>query len=215
MPDSPERGTREAARRQAVDTLNIASAIAGYAAGAVADGLSPEAARRAVVDAAAELELAASRLRRLAGRPRAPDTGARRAVAAELAAAGVPAAQVAVRLGVHPSTVRKWRHRAAGLLRSVTRGGADIIGPKRKRAGRCYQHRDPGPNRDWTSAMDNPVSTPGRYEAREVTRLGVRLVECVWIPQGGPPGAALFAVAAERVPLIAAAIDAWLHRGEA
>ena len=54
--------SREAARRQAVDTLNIASAIAGYAAGAVADGLSPEAARRAVIDAAAELELAASRL---------------------------------------------------------------------------------------------------------------------------------------------------------
>ncbi len=40
-------------------------------------------------------------------------------------------------------------------------------------------------------------------------------MEVVWIPQGGPPGAALFAVAADRIPMIAAALDAWLHRGGA
>ena len=59
------------------------------------------------------------------------------------------------------------------------------------------------------------VGGRGRYEARDVTRLGVPLVEVVWVPASGPPGAALFAVAAERVPMIAAALDAWLHRGEA
>ena len=149
MPDSPERGSREAARRQAVDTLNIVSAIAAYSAREVGNGLSPESARRAVVDAAAELERAASRLRRLAGRPRAPDTGARRVVAGELAAAGVPAAQVAVRLGVHVSTVRKWRRRAAGLPRGgdLRRRGyhraRNVSGP-----GPVGKHRgDPGPDR--------------------------------------------------------------------
>lgn len=55
----------------------------------------------------------------------------------------------------------------------------------------------------------------GRYEARDVTRLGVPLVEVVWIPEFGPPGAPLFAVAAERIPPLAAALDAWLRRAEA
>ena len=57
-----------------------------------------------------------------------------------------------------------------------------------------------------------PGGGRGRYEARDVTRLNVPLVECVWIPAGGPPGAALFAVTADRIPMIAAALDAWLHR---
>ena len=55
----------------------------------------------------------------------------------------------------------------------------------------------------------------GRYEARDVTRLGVPLVECVWIPAGGPAGAALFAVSPDRVAMVAAALDAWLHRRKA
>lgn len=51
----------------------------------------------------------------------------------------------------------------------------------------------------------------GRYEAREITRLGVPLVEVLWIPEGGgPPGAPLFAVTADRVPLIAAALAEYL-----
>ena len=132
--------------------LRIAEGICGYAGRAVMDGLSPEAARRAVIDAAAELELAASRLRRLAGPGPVADSAARqdeaarrRAVAVELAAEGVPAAQAAVRLGVHPSTVRKWRRRAAGLPRAVTRGGAGYgRAGKRKRLPAVRQHRDPG-----------------------------------------------------------------------
>ena len=65
--------------------------------------------------------------------------------------------------------------------------------------------------------MDNPVSMPGdghggrgRYETREVTRLGVPLVEVVWVPAGGPAGAALFAVTADRIPMIAAALSKYL-----
>jgi hypothetical protein len=59
-----------------------------------------------------------------------------------------------------------------------------------------------------------PGGGRGRYEVRPVTRLGVRLVEVRWVPAGGPPGAPLFAVTADRIPLIAAALDAWLRRGE-
>jgi hypothetical protein len=55
-----------------------------------------------------------------------------------------------------------------------------------------------------------PGDGRGRYEARDVTRLGVRLVEVVWIPAGGPPGAALFAVTADRIPMIAAALGKYL-----
>jgi hypothetical protein len=55
-----------------------------------------------------------------------------------------------------------------------------------------------------------PGGTPGRYEARDVTRLGVTLVEVAWVPRGGPRGAALFAVTADRIPMIAAALGKYL-----
>jgi hypothetical protein len=63
--------------------------------------------------------------------------------------------------------------------------------------------------------MDNPVSMPvggrGRYEARDVTRLGVPLVEIVWIPAPeARPGPPLFAVTGDRIPLIADAIARYL-----
>ena len=52
--------SREAARRQAVDTLRLASSIAAYAAGRIsADGLGPGEARQAAAYAASELEEAA------------------------------------------------------------------------------------------------------------------------------------------------------------
>jgi hypothetical protein len=70
----------EAARREAASVLTITAAIAAYAAGRVSNGLGPEQARRAVVDAAAELEAAAAALRRLARLTPAD----RRALAAEL-----------------------------------------------------------------------------------------------------------------------------------
>jgi DNA-binding NarL/FixJ family response regulator len=134
MPGTAERGTRA----RVVDLLRIAEGIAGYAARSL-NGLEPEQARRAALEAAGDLEAAASALRRLAWPVPAPDPGSarRRAEALELAEAGWPRQAIAERFGVHPSTVRKWRRRAAGLLRSVTRGGADIIGPDNVKAGRA------------------------------------------------------------------------------
>jgi hypothetical protein len=63
-----------------------------------------------------------------------------------------------------------------------------------------------------TTESGGPMAptTGGRYEAREVTRLGVPLVEIVWIPQGGPAGAALCAVTADRIPMIAEALARYL-----
>ena len=92
--------TREAARRRAVDTLTIASALAAYAAGQIGNGLSPEEARRAAVDAAAELENLAGNLRRLARTAPRLDPAGRRALAVDLAASGLSQRAIAARLGV-------------------------------------------------------------------------------------------------------------------
>lgn len=101
----PEPAEQSAARRRAVDVLRIAEAVAGYAAGQIGNGLSPDAARLAVIDAASELELAASRLRRLA---RPDDSAPRRELARELAAAGWPRQAIAERLGVSGETARRY-----------------------------------------------------------------------------------------------------------
>lgn len=83
--------------------LRVAEATAGYAAGQVADGLSPSEAARAALDAADELELMAVQLRRMA-RPRL-GPAERRALAAELVAAGLTQRQAAARIGVSPRRV--------------------------------------------------------------------------------------------------------------
>jgi DNA-directed RNA polymerase specialized sigma24 family protein len=95
---------REAARRRAVDVLRVAEAVARYGAEAVGNGLGPEEARRAVVDAAAELEAVAAALRRLARTDRL-DRAGRRRLAADLAAGGLSQEAIAARLGVARSTV--------------------------------------------------------------------------------------------------------------
>ena len=91
-------------------------AIAGYAARSVGNGLEPEEARRAALEAAADLEAAAAALRRLARPDPVADSAARRAAALELAAAGWPARAIAERLGVNPETARRY---AAGILGPV------------------------------------------------------------------------------------------------
>ncbi len=112
MPEPAERVTRA----RVVDLLRIAEGIAGYAAREVGNGLGPDEARRAALEAAAELELAASRLRRLA---RPDDSAQRRAVAVELAAAGWPREAIAERLGVTGETARRYlRARPAQGLRA-------------------------------------------------------------------------------------------------
>ena len=99
MPESAAQSAerKALARRAAVDTLKIASAIADYAASAIGDGLSPEAARRATLDAAGELEITATSLRRLVLGRLSP--AERRALAVALAADGLTVRQIAARLG--------------------------------------------------------------------------------------------------------------------
>ncbi len=79
MPEPAERVTRA----RVVDLLRIAEGIAGYAARSVGNGLEPEAARRAALEAAGDLEAAAASLRRLArpgpGSAGRQDEAARRA----------------------------------------------------------------------------------------------------------------------------------------
>ena len=125
MPEPAERVTRA----RVVDLLRIAEGVAGYAARSLGNGLEPGAARRAALEAAGDLEAAASALRRLARPTRGAGYRGAAGAGRRAGRGGLPAAQVAVRVGVHPSTVRKWRRRAAGLPRSVTRGGAGILGP--------------------------------------------------------------------------------------
>ncbi len=103
--------------------LRIAEGICGYAGRAVMDGLSPESARRAALEAAGDLEAAASALRRLA-RPdpvapvadpaRQDEAARRRAVALELAASGCSSRAIAERLGVTAGTARRYLRVASG-----------------------------------------------------------------------------------------------------
>ena len=92
--------------------LTITAVIAAYAAGQVGDGLGPVEARRAVVEAAAELEAAASSLRRLARLDRLDPAG-RRALVADLAASGWSHRRIAEAVGVAKRTVWGDLHRLA------------------------------------------------------------------------------------------------------
>lgn len=116
-------------RREAVALLRLAESVCGYAAGVVGNGVAPEEARAAAVDAAGELSEVAAALRRLT-RLRGPE---RREAARELDRAGVPRVEIAVRLGVSPSSVWQYLHRATlrpGRLHVVRAGprGRPIVG---------------------------------------------------------------------------------------
>lgn len=110
MPEPVERVTRA----RVVDLLRIAEGIAGYAARSLGNGLEPEEARRAVAEAALELEQITATLRRLARPDPVADSAARRAVALELAASGWPARAIAERLGVNPETARRYLRVSSG-----------------------------------------------------------------------------------------------------
>ena len=94
---------REAARRrQAVATLRLAEAVARYAADQLANGLAPEEARAAAIDAAGELAEMAALLRKLTRLGPAE----RRELALELGGLGWDKHRIAVRLGLSDSAVR-------------------------------------------------------------------------------------------------------------
>lgn len=101
----PPRVVDPLARRRVVDVLTVASAVAAYAARSVGNGLGPEEARRAAVEAAAELEIIAANLRRLARTAPRLDPAGRRVLAADLAASGLSQRAIAARLGVSKRTV--------------------------------------------------------------------------------------------------------------
>jgi hypothetical protein len=88
-------------RRQAIDLLRTTEAMLSYSATQIGNGLSPEQARQAVVETAAELAEVVVSLRRLAR----VGSRERRELAGELHAAGLTVAETAARLGVAPRTV--------------------------------------------------------------------------------------------------------------
>jgi hypothetical protein len=115
VPETAERERKRRAyeagrRREAVTMLRVAEAMCGYAASQLADGLGPEEARAAAIEAAGELAALAAQLRRLT-RLRPAD---RRVLAAQLTALGLSRREVAGRLGVTDRAVRGYLGRAGG-----------------------------------------------------------------------------------------------------
>jgi DNA-directed RNA polymerase specialized sigma24 family protein len=99
------RARRAAERREAVALLRLIADLAAYASGQIGNGLSPDGAREAIGEAAAELAEAAVRLRRMAR----PGPAERRLVVRLLFAQGMSGAQVAARAGVSEKTVYRYR----------------------------------------------------------------------------------------------------------
>jgi DNA-directed RNA polymerase specialized sigma24 family protein len=100
---------RESARRrQVVATLRLAEAVAGYAADQAGNGLGPEEARAAAIDAAGELAEMAATLRRLTRL----GPSERRVLAVQLSAFGWTRHEVARRLGVSERAV--WNYLRPG-----------------------------------------------------------------------------------------------------
>ena len=87
--------------------LRLAESASGYAAEQIGNGLSPEQARLAAADVAAELTAVAATLRRLTALIRL-SPAERRALAVELAATGLDARRIAEQLAVSPSTARRY-----------------------------------------------------------------------------------------------------------
>ena len=118
------RAEQSAERRRAVDALRIAEGIAAYAARSLGNGLEPEEARRAALEAAAELEQVAASLRRLARPdPVADSAGAARG-GPRAGRVGLARRAIAEQLGVTGETARRYLGRAVG-----DRGNAGMVGP--------------------------------------------------------------------------------------
>jgi hypothetical protein len=113
VPEPAERDRKRRAyeavrRRKAVTMLRVAEAMCGYAASQLADGLGPEEARAAAIQAAGELAALAAQLRRLTRLSPAD----RRVLAQQLAALGMSRTEVASRLGVSDRAVRGYLARS-------------------------------------------------------------------------------------------------------
>jgi len=115
-----KRAMREQARRREAEAmLRLTAAMCEYAAGQLADGLSPGQARAAALEAAGELAVVAEVLRRKVRLGPAE----RRALAVQLHALGVPRREMGWRLGVSEVSVRHYL-RAAGIGPAGPRPGS-------------------------------------------------------------------------------------------
>jgi hypothetical protein len=110
--DAGQKAAMRAAarRRQAADLLRTTAAIAGYSAGQLSNGLSPEQARQTVMETAGELAAAAAALRRLARLP----ARERAALAVQLGALGYGTQAISERLGVSMHTAWNYQRGRRG-----------------------------------------------------------------------------------------------------
>lgn len=109
---------REAARRrEALNLLRLAAVTVDYTLRELGNGLDPEQARVAAIEAAAELSAVSEELRRLTRLGPAE----RRTLARQLTSLGMTQREAAARLGVSERTVRSWaaerRARRSGIQR--------------------------------------------------------------------------------------------------
>lgn len=93
---------RESRRAEAAALLRLTAATCQYGAAQLSDGLTPEQAQSAALEAAEELENVAASLRRLTRLGEAQ----RRALAVELASLGLSTQQIGRQLGLSDKTVR-------------------------------------------------------------------------------------------------------------
>lgn len=93
---------QRARRREAVGVLVVAQSTVGYAITQLSDGLTPQEAREAAIEAASELEAVAAALRRLTRM----GPGDRRRLALLMIAGGMTRREAGVRLGVSERTIR-------------------------------------------------------------------------------------------------------------
>ena len=139
MPETVEQAAARKAlaragerRRKAITALRIGEAMCESAAAQLGNGLGPVEARRAAVEAAAELASVAAALRRLALlRP-----AERRALAVQLSALGVSRRQVAGWVGVSERTVVDYLHQAAAVTSPAGSRGSGSPARKRTRSRR-------------------------------------------------------------------------------
>jgi hypothetical protein len=92
-------------RAEAVSLLRLVADMAAYTARQAGNGLGPDEARRAIIEAAGELSAASEQLRHLA---RLASPGQRRAEAARLAGLGFGPRAIGRRLGVSERTAFRY-----------------------------------------------------------------------------------------------------------
>jgi DNA-binding CsgD family transcriptional regulator len=167
-PAEPEAAARESARREIVNALRVASAITGYSAAQIANGLGPGQARQAAAEAAAELEAVAALLRRLS-RPVGLDTAERRRQVELLAGRGLSQSQIAVRIGMSRQAVSAYlAGRRAGSAHglaatNVPHPGRVSMSPSAASGPSALRTVRGATSNSWASVEVDGIRDPGGY----------------------------------------------------